>query len=210
MYSKQIETYKKKLRLTKRQREVIVGTLLGDGHLEWQQKGKVPRLLIEHSIKQKDFVDWKYKELKSLVRTPPKIKERAVNSKVYQKYWFRTLSLSSFRFYHHQFYQENKKVVPKLVHKWLTPLALAIWFMDDGSIKSKYHKARIINTQRFKKSDVERLISVLSEKYGVSAKLRKQKEGYQIYLLSETINRFVEIVKPYIIPSMMYKLRGLS
>ena len=100
----------------------------------------------------------------------------------------------------------EKKIVPKLIHRWLTPLTLAVWFMDDGSIKSKFHKAKIINTQSFSKEDIKRLIQVLMSKYGVKAKLRKQKEGYQIYLLSETIKSFEAIIRPYIIPSMKYKL----
>ena len=210
MHSNTIEHYKKNLKLTKEQRELIVGTLLGDAHLERRYKGYTFSLMVEHLIKQKEYVEWKYNALKEWVRTPPRMKRQVVNGKQYDKYCFRTLGSSSFRFYHAQFYRNGKKVVPKLIHRWLTPYALCIWFMDDGSIKSKYHRARIINTQGFDKQDVLRLIHVLQNKFHIAARVRKQKEGYQIYLLAETIDHFANLVRPYIIPSMSYKLQGLS
>ena len=38
MRSKEIEVYKQKLRLSDYQKEILVGLLLGDGHLETQNK----------------------------------------------------------------------------------------------------------------------------------------------------------------------------
>ena len=180
--------------------------MLGDGHAETSTQGRTYRLKIEHSCSQKQYVDWLYEELQSLTSSPPKIKLQIVKGKQYQKYWFNTKYSGSLRFYAQQFYQGKKKQIPKLIHRWLTPLTLAIWFMDDGSIKSRTHKAKILNIQGFTKPEVERLIAALDNKYGIKAKLRKQKEGYQIYLLSETIKEFERLLKPYIIPTMRYKL----
>lgn len=210
MNSNHINRYKEKLKFTKRQRSIMIGKLLGDAHLESLHKGRTFRLVIEHSITQKKYVDWLYNEFREWVRMPPKVKEREVNGKIYKKYYFRTLGHASFRFYHHQFYDGKKKIVPRLIYKWLSPIAFAVWFMDDGSIKSKLHRARIINTQGFTKNEVSKLIEVLWKNFEIRAQLRKQKEGYQIYLLAETISRFVSIVLPYMLPSMMYKLKGLD
>ena len=44
MRSKQIEEHKKTLKLTKKQKEILVGLILGDGHLETLNKGKTYRL----------------------------------------------------------------------------------------------------------------------------------------------------------------------
>lgn len=210
MHSNQIENYKKDLKLSKRQREIIIGKLLGGGHLETANNGRTYRLKIEHSLKQKDYVDWCYQELKNWVLTKPKIKKQMVNKKVYQKYWFNTLSHGSFRFYAHQFYLQGRKVVPKLIHRWLTPLSLAVWFMDDGSIKSKFHRARIINTQGFTKPEIKRLIKVLRDKFDIQCKIRKQKEGYQIMILAESADKFAQIIKPHLCSSMHYKIKGLG
>jgi hypothetical protein len=59
-----INNLKKKLKLTKKQKSILVGKILGDGHLETQNKGKTYRLKVEHSIEQKEYVDWLYYELK--------------------------------------------------------------------------------------------------------------------------------------------------
>ena len=127
--------------LTDDQRSMIVGTLLGDGHLETQNLGRTFRLKIEHSNKQREYVEWLYEAFKTLSISAPKLKDQSVNEVPYQKYGFSTVSTSALRFYGQQFYVLRKKVVPKRIDKMLTPLALAIWFMDDGYLDFKQSKA---------------------------------------------------------------------
>ena len=194
------------IKISSRQREIIIGKLLGDGHLETRTRGNTYRLKIEHGEPQKFYVDWLYHELKTIAANEPQRKVQRVSGKEYVKYWFNTFSTGSLRFYGQQWYRKRKKMIPRQMNRWITPLVLAVWFMDDGSIKSKHHRAKIINTQSFSKEEILRLIDLLDRKYGIKAKLRYQKEGYQIYLLSETIEIFEDMIRPYIIPSMAYKL----
>lgn len=210
MHKKEIKNYKKNLKLTPRQREVIVGKLLGDGHLESITDDKTYRLKIEHSLSQKEYVDWFYQEFAEWMSSAPKMKEQIVNGKLYRKYWVNTISSGAFRFYAKQFYKDKKKIVPKLIYKWLTPLGLAVWFMDDGSVKSKNHKARIINTQGFEKEEVQRLIKILDDKFNLKCKPRKQKEGFQIMILSESADDFAGLIKDYMHSSIKYKIQGLN
>ena len=196
----------KKINLTTRQREIIIGKILGDGHLETQSHGQTYILRIEHSYHQKDYVDWAYNELKSLASNIPKIKFQAVAGKIYRKYWFNTIATPSLRFYGQQFYPEKKKVIPKQIYKWLSPLTLAVWFMDDGSIKSKECRAKILNTQGYSSEDVQKLIEALERVYGISAKPRRQKEGLQIYIPAQEVDKFKSIIEKHVIPSMEYKL----
>lgn len=208
MRSNEIENYKKILKLSELQKQVLVGTLLGDGCLETQNQGRTYRLKIEHSIAQKDYVDWKYQVFKEFTLSEPRIHKRISYSAIRSNYCFSTVSHGSLRFYGQQFYRNGKKVMPGLIGKMLTPLALAVWFMDDGSIKSKQHKALVIHSQSFNKQDLEKIIKVLDKKYGIKSALRKRKDGggYVIYLLSETISAFIGLVKDHILPSMRYKL----
>lgn len=210
MNTKEIENHKKKLKLTQRQRQIIIGKMLGDGHLETQNNGKTYRLKVEHSIKQKEYVDWFYQEFKEWILTKPQKKRKIRNGKLSYNYWVNTLTSGSFRFYAHQFYKDKKKIIPKLIHRWLTPLSLTVWFMDNGSIKSKNHKARIINTQRYEKKEILKLMSALKNKFGIQSKLRKQKDGYQIMILSESADEFARLIKNHLHPSMMYKIKGLG
>ncbi len=47
MYSREIKNRKKHLKLLEKQSEILVGLLLGDGHLETQKKGRTYRLKME-------------------------------------------------------------------------------------------------------------------------------------------------------------------
>ena len=51
MNTKEIREYKNTLKLTDIQKSILIGTLLGDGHLETQDEGKTYRLKIEHQSK---------------------------------------------------------------------------------------------------------------------------------------------------------------
>lgn len=208
MRSNQIENYKKTLKLSEIQKQVLVGTLLGDGCLETQNNGRTYRLKVEHSIAQKDYVEWKYKVLEKFILSKPRIRKKLSYGLIRESYCFSTVSHGSLRFYGQQFYRNGKKVIPRIIGKMLTPLALAVWFMDDGSVKSKKHKALVIHSQSFNKQDLERIIKVMEEKYGIRSTLRKRGDGsgYALYLLSETVNKFIDLVKKYFLPSMKYKL----
>lgn len=210
MRNKKLEEKILRLRLTDEQREILIGTMLGDGHLETQNKGRTYRLKIEHSIQQKLYVDWFFQMFQEWVQTAPVVRSREVVfrgiKKSYERIGFATFSAGQFRFYAKLFYQAGKKVVPKLIHRWLTPRALAVWYMDDGSIKSNQHRTVFLNTQGFSELEIKRLQRALEERYGIKSAIRIQKDGRQIYLLAETVEIFLKLIEPFVIPSMRYKL----
>lgn len=206
MRSKEIENYKQGLKLTARQREVLIGLMLGDAHLETQNKGRTYRLKIEQCEAHLAYVNHLYQLFAVWVRTPPQIKVVESRGHMSRNWWFQTLSHSAFRFYAQQFYRDGRKCVPRLIHRWLTPCALAYWFMDDGSIKSAQSKGVVFNTQSFPLSEVQRLCQVLQEQFDLKVKPRKQQEGYQIYISGESYATFRELIEPYLITEMYYKL----
>lgn len=205
MYSRKIEEYKEKLSLSDNQKEVLVGLLLGDACLETQNGGRTYRLKIEQSIQHQAYVNHLYDLFAEWVLTPPRIKKAVSEGHESVNSVFQTVSHSAFRFYAHQFYDGGKKVAPRLIHRWLTPKSLAYWFMDDGSIKSKESKAVIFNTQCFSTSEVARLCEVVS-RFGLRTSIRSQSEGCQIYVSGDSYERFSELVSPFIIAEMRYKL----
>ena len=206
MRSKVIEEYKTGLRLNSTQREVVIGLMLGDGNLETSNSGRTYRLKIEHSITQREYLEHLYNAFKDWVLTPPRMREFQYNGKIYRHLVFSTLSHASFRFYAHQFYNDGKKVVKKLIDGWLRPMAMAYWFMDDGSIKSSESKGVIFNTQGFSRQDVARLIGAMQRNFQLEVKDRRQKEGYQIYVSGRSYENFSSIVLPHMLDSMKYKL----
>ena len=204
MRSKEIEDYKRNLKLTSIQRDIIVGLTLGDGHLETQNNGRTYKLKIEHSVKQKEYLDWLYENFRDWVRMTPKLRLKGNQP---FSYHFSTYSHELLRFYGKQFYNNKKKVIPEIIEKLLTPLSLAVWFMDDGSLKSKRHNTYVIHTLGFQRNELERIQTVLKKKFGLETKLHRQKEKYlRLYIPSKSAEKFRNTVSPYIIPSLKYKL----
>ena len=201
-----IENYKTTLSLTKRQEEILIGTILGDVHLEKLYTPELSRLKVEHSYKQKDYVNWLYSEFKNWVRTEPKSKIKNVWGKIHTNYGFCTYGHRLLGNFQKEFYQEKKKIIPADLIKGITPLVLAVWYMDDGSIKSSKHKGVFLNTQSFNKEGVGELQNILKNKFGVMTTTRTVPGGKQIYLGGKSGEKFIEIIHPYIIPSLKYKI----
>jgi hypothetical protein len=202
VYSREIESRKASLKLSDVQSEMLVGLILGDAHLETQSNGRTYRVKFEYGSTQREYANHLYESFREWVRTPPQVKLDATHNNV----WFQTVSHSAFRFYAHQFYNEKRKCVPLLIHRFLTARGIAYWFMDDGSMKSRESKAVIFNTQGFAQKDVERLVECLRDTFSLEAVPRRQEEELQIYVSGKSFERFREIVHPYILPSMRYKI----
>lgn len=98
-----------------------------------------------------------------------------------------------------KFYRNGKKIVPDLR---LDSLMIAVWFMDDGS---KSYRTYYLNTQRFDYQSQRKLIQMLKE-CGIDSSLNRDKEYYRIRIRQDSAERFKELIRDYIIPSMKYKL----
>lgn len=195
MNTKEIREVKKSLALNDVQRSILVGTLLGDGHLETQDEGKTFRLRIEHQISQRDYLEWIYNQFKEWI---PGIIRSRTRKNGYEYVLFDTYSHGAFRFYAQQFYEGKKKHIPRLVKKLLDPMVLAIWFMDDGSWKSDRHKTFIIHTVGYSREDLELVQTALKEKFGIETSLHSQKKKYwRIYVKSISSEKFRKLIEPY-------------
>ena len=97
----------------------------------------------------------------------------------------------------------KKKVIPNNIEELLTPLALAIWIMDDGTFKSPRIR---IATNCFKKQEVELLGRALESKFNIKSSLHYNNANYQLYIKKESMPKLKKLVLPHIVPSMLYKL----
>lgn len=207
MNSKAIAEYKARLHLTPRQCELLVGMLLGDAHLERQSAQSVARLKVEHAVSQMEYVRWKYSEWQEWILTPPQVKKKwnrlgTVSSNV----WFTTVSHPELEAYRAWFYDGRRKKVPSDLT--LSPLTLAVWFMDDGSRKSYECRGLYLNTQAYRSEEIGLLQMILERDLRIHTTVRQQSDRLQIYIPSSEISHFVQIVQPYVIETMRYKLPG--
>jgi len=131
--------------LTQLQKSVIIGSILGDGYLRMIKGRKNAFLEINHSMNQKDYVDWKYEILKNISGSEPKSRKGNKNRIAYRFYTQQHPELTDLL---NMFYINGKKVIPNVK---INPMILAIWYMDDGS---KCRKSDVyLNTQQFDLDD---------------------------------------------------------
>jgi hypothetical protein len=180
--------------LSEFQRQLIVGCILGDGYM---RKKVNAHLQITHSLKQKEYVDWKHRVLKDLVIKLPSVYKGNAGRFGYR---FFTKSLSEITSLYDKFYKNGVKVVPFGFS--LTPISLAVWYMDDGS-KSRH--ACYLNTQKLDLSSQKNLIEAL-KKMGIKSSLNRDKSYYRIYIATTSVPRLCQAIHPYIVESMRYKL----
>ncbi len=147
---------------------------------------------------------WKYDHLSEWVIAPPRIRNVRSGSSKSSNLTFSTLSHVEFQVIREAFYAAGKKRVPAALD--LSPFALAVWFMDDGSKKSKRCRGVYFNTQSFDSESIEILRNKLSDRFEVDSTIRMQKDGMQIYIPSRSIRRLVDLLEPFVIPCMRYKL----
>lgn len=184
--------------LTQSQLSIIIGSILGDGYLRIIPGRKDVFLEINHSIKAKEYVDWKYNMLKDICVSPPK--ERVIDDTrtAYRFYTQQHLGLTKL---FKMFYKNGKKIIPSSLV--LNPIILAVWYMDDGS-KSRKHDV-YLNTQQFSINCQKILLNKLRD-LGLKARLNKDKKYYRIRFLKESVKDFNRVIYPHIIKSMQYKL----
>jgi hypothetical protein len=101
------------------------------------------------------------------------------------------------------FYAAGAKRAPLDLMEQLTGFGLAVWFMDDGAIDRKQLR---INTQCFSEEENRMLIGFLQAKFGITARLNKDKNRYRLRICEASVARFKVLVGPHVIPSMLYKL----
>lgn len=187
-------------KLSEKQREFIVGCLLGDGRLECRSLRKTARLRIHHADSQKDYLFWKFNFLKDITSFKPKRHEyldKRFLTKVVSWY-FHTKTLSFLGRIYLLFYKNGKKVLPENLEKLLTPFSLAIWIMDDGCLSKQ---TLILNTQSFTREEQEKLVEILKRKYFVEVRIHKDRNNFRLYFPKESTKKILSIIRPYLIGS---------
>jgi recombination protein RecA len=176
------------------QHELVIGSLFGDGAMRCKTNAL---LEINHSVHQQSYVDWKFSLLAELVSTPPKVRSGNVGRLAYR---FVTRSLPELTPYFWLFYGDGKKTIPEVE---LTPLTLAVWFMDDGC---RSRRAVYLNTQQFDEENQQRLLLMLKDQWEIKGTLNRDKHYHRIRISVESTARLAELIKPHLLPELRYKL----
>lgn len=214
-----LETYKKTLILTQKQKEILIGSLLGDGFIHFHRSTKQPTygLCLAQTWYAADYVEHVYQVFKLFVGTLPKISLiGGIKPGLPKRYEvrFKTYSHNEFKYYYDLFYplvnNSNKRIkrIPKNMGELLTARSLAYWFMDDGSRGQKSPKSPyyFIPTHSFFYDDQLILVNALEEHFGIRSVLHKDKQYFKLAIKTESHNAFRGLVEPYIHQYFKYKL----
>lgn len=144
--------------------------------------------------------------------TPPAVIERKKDNRtglVYKSIHFKTLSFSCLNEFHTLFYN-NVKCIPKNIKDLLTPRGLAHIIMGDGYF-DKDKQTIFLCTENYTLHEVNLLIEVLNEKFGLKATANKRELkngaiGWRIRFSKTSLNKLKTLVSNFVIPEMMYKL----
>jgi recombination protein RecA len=196
------------VRLSDLQWQVLLGGLMGDGALSMSRNGLSARYRFGHGAKQVEYVDWKASMFANIGTCrstdrrgtvfhdlPPLVELADLRSAVYVA---------------------GRKVLSWEYLKALTPLALAVWYMDDGTFadRSKGLQARTrqgsgrseICVQALESGSRRRLAEYLSDTWGVTPKLIDRAGKAVLQFPKDETARLHALVAPYVHPSMQYKL----
>ncbi len=157
-------------------------------------------LKIGHSINQQKYVDWKYVFLSPYCIQKPSV-YLGNEQRVGYRFW--TRSLPVFTDYYRQYYDpiSRRKHISRLLR--LTPLALAIWFMDDGA---QNRRSLYLNTQQFSIEDQTFLLYCLKRQFGILGSLNKDKSYWRIRLFQPSAQYMKRLIEPLMPSCMKYKL----
>nr|QCW06952.1 hypothetical protein [Drechslerella brochopaga] len=101
--------------------------------------------------------------------------------------------------------KNGKKVISPNIEKYITPLALAIFIMDDGG----WTKSGVrIATNNFKLEEVQLLAEIFKRKYNLDCTARRAETigQYSLYITSSSVPSLRNLILPYLHISMYYKL----
>jgi LAGLIDADG DNA endonuclease family len=126
-----------------------------------------------------------------------------------KSFWFKTFSHVYFDSLWELFYKSKTSDKIKFINKGLisnhlTERGLAYWVMGDGSLNKK---SMILHTQSYSEKENSILSKELNGKFGFKTKIVPHKNKYWVIKFStEDTVLLSKLIKPYIIPSMIYKL----
>jgi len=211
--------------MTKQDKNFIIACVLGDGCINKRiiHNTVQCRFLLKHSGKQIDYFYWKVERLKTILfgsqaktfqkQSTASFEDNNGRSKILAVRFERNHPY--FKVLHRFIYQNNKKTFSKKVLNRLTPEGLAVWYMDDGSLYNAKYQGRKYSTYSkctarlntyLSKEENQIIIDYFKEKWNVEWKLEQEKGFYRLRCNTTEFRKFVEIIKPYIVPTMLYKI----
>ena len=192
--------------LSREQKSILFGIILGDGYLQKTGK-KNARLRLEHGEQQKEYLLWKVRKLGKFFQGKAKYLERIhpITKKKYCYWRHQSQSTPYLGKLRKIFYPEGKKKIPEKLEKYLTPLTLTVWYMDDGYYYLR-DRCSYLYLGNVSEKEAKIVTRVLSEKFVIAARVKQKKKGYAIYFSPEETQKLKNLIKGHMLSQFKYKL----
>lgn len=185
------------------QKEVLIGTLMGDSSLALN--GKNASLTCMHGIKQQAYCQHKEHIFKSVGAKGAQHTRNRIDKRTgiyYKDYTFRLPANPELNVWYNNFYIDGKKIIPFNLFQYFTAVSLAYLYMDDGS---KTKGSYMIATNCFKLEELHQFQMFLKDKFNLDTTIQKHN---QLYIRTSSRSLFEYLILPYIHPSMLYKIHN--
>ena len=191
-------------------KQILLGSILGDGGLQLHFNGVNACFRETHSLKQQDYLLWKAKHLRTF---NVKSRKEKVYDKRTNKYYSRIYIWSKvhpiFTKYYKLFYPEGKKKVTLEILKQIRPLGLAVWYMDDGYFRNNSKNIKL-DTEGYTLSENKVISKWFKKRWNIETAVCKDRGRYFLFFDTTQANKLLKTIKGFICEPMIYKLGHLS
>lgn len=193
-------------------KKLILGAVLGDAFLGDRNNSGKAKLILTQGARQFDYMLWKMQALQPLVGDfYVKIRTSSAGRPIVQAVSKKVRDLYHV---HKDLYvldgDRYKKVIRFNVLRRLTPLSLACWFQDDGSLYSggdRRLKGLRLATYCFSKEEHSVMQQYFLEAWKLHVNVVDRGRSYcYIGMNKENTEKFIELIRPFVHPTMRYKI----
>ena len=165
--------------------KLLIAVALGDGHLKPVSPTSA-LLCIGHSAKQRDYLEHKASILNRALGSDNPVKARKThnrqNGKTYETCQWWTPSLPSLLGLRNLLYLEGKKVLSRPLLEYGGLLALAYYFMDDGSLYLRYRKSASTGVRQLRERHVTLAVCDVADRCEMVADWIESLTGVRMFL----------------------------
>ncbi len=186
---------------TEIQKQVIIGSLLGDASLHKPKNGVNYHFSVAHCAEQREYLEFKHQllvPLSSNIDIYSHLDKRY--NHVYTTHRFHTKSHPYLTELEKLFYTNRTKKIPLVLIEQMEPIALAMWYLDDGNVAKRTHQ---IASVCFEFDELKEACEIISAKFDLKC---YPQESRRTFIASESNEKFISIIEPFTPISMRYKL----
>lgn len=190
-------------KLSKEQREILVGLLLGGLQIESDEGRKNHVLYFQfdensgvHALLKRHIHNHYHEWL------APYSRQTDGGDDI--PWEFATIPSSYFGFYADQFWPSGRPEIPKLVHRWLSPRVLAYWYMYGGY---KTSSGGILLKLRGSQEGVEKVVKALKAK-SLVCRVKRKGRWFWIGFLGSNSAWFWKLIEPFVLDDLKYHLKA--